>query len=224
MKKFNVTAAMVMLPAAVGLMVLGGCSTSPPSSTGKQVLKNDSGTSIDNMEAMDSDLKGLLNQQVAYAVFPSVGKGAVGVGVASGRGIVYQNHKEIGFAKLTQASLGVQLGAETFSELIVFHTQEALENFQSNKLHFGATASAVALKAGAAKSVKFTDGIATFVHPNGGLMFDVSINGQQFTYQSKSSANSMNDNQNNDNQNNDNQNNGNQSNDNDNNGNNNNCN
>jgi hypothetical protein len=49
-------------------------------------------------------------------------------------------------------------------------------------LKFAASASAVALKAGAAASAKYEDGVAVFTKPRGGLMVEAAIGGQEFGF------------------------------------------
>ena len=53
-----------------------------------------------------------------YAVFPRVTKAGIGIGGAAGRGIVFRNHQDIGWSSLKQASIGLQLGGEQYSEVI----------------------------------------------------------------------------------------------------------
>ena len=58
-----------------------------------------------------------------------------------------------------------------------------MERFKAGKLALAANLSAVALKTGSAGSARYTDGVAVFVQPIGGLMFEAAIGGQEFTYQ-----------------------------------------
>src|ERR1700751_4791989 len=55
-----------------------------------------------------------------YAVFPTIGKGGIGVGGAFGKGRVYARGKYVGDTRMTQGTLGVQLGGHAFSERIFF--------------------------------------------------------------------------------------------------------
>src|SRR5688500_5669701 len=50
----------------------------------------------------DALLSKLFEGAAGYVIFPNVGKGAVGVGGASGNGIVYEKGKMIGKAKMSQ--------------------------------------------------------------------------------------------------------------------------
>jgi hypothetical protein len=53
----------------------------------------------------------------AYAVFPTIGKGGLGVGAAHGSGHVYSNGHQIGKVSMNQLSVGLQAGGEAFSEM-----------------------------------------------------------------------------------------------------------
>src|SRR5688500_4629562 len=76
-------------------------------------------------EAKDPGLKQFLKKAYGYAVFPSVGKAALVVGGAYGRGLVYERGKLIGYATIGQLTLGVQLGGDTFTEVLVFESRES---------------------------------------------------------------------------------------------------
>jgi lipid-binding SYLF domain-containing protein len=175
------------LAAMFGLMGLlnGGCTTSPDTDAGKTNLNDDSTNALRQLETTDPSLNDFVKHAYGYAIFPSVGKGAVGVGGAYGKGTVYANGDMIGFADLSQATIGAQLGGQTYSELIVFETEQALENFKGNNYAFDAQASAVAAKAGASNTARYSNGVAIFTMPQGGLMFEASVGGQRFTFQPK---------------------------------------
>ena len=130
-------------------------------------------------------LGALLQKGYGYALFPDVGKAGLGVGGAYGRGVVYERGQHIGYSDLTQASVGAQVGGQSFSEILVFETKAALERFKAGQFGFAAGASAVVLKSGVATTPNFVDGVAVIVHPIGGVMMEAAIGGQQFTYQAK---------------------------------------
>src|SRR5207244_7678697 len=91
-----------------------------------------------------------------YAVFPTIGKGGVGIGGAYGEGHVYEKGKYIGNASMTQITVGFQLGGQAYSEIIFFQDQAALKNFTSGNFEFGAEASAVAITAAAGAGTSTT--------------------------------------------------------------------
>jgi lipid-binding SYLF domain-containing protein len=144
----------------------------------------------------------LLSAAHGYAVFPTIGKGGVGVGGAYGKGRVYRKGKYIGDTSMTQATIGFQLGGETYSELILFEDERALQEFTKGNFEFGADAQVIAITASAgakagttgtsagasggkkdAKTVGgYHKGIATFTVAKGGLMYEASVGGQKFSY------------------------------------------
>ena len=134
-------------------------------------------------DGYDPSLATALQKAAGYAVFPSVGKGAVGVGGAYGKGVLYQNGVPVGYCDLTQASIGIALGGQTFTQIIAFENPDALNRFKSGQFAFDAKATAVALKSGAAANAKFENGVAVFIMSETGLMAEASVGGQKFSYQ-----------------------------------------
>jgi hypothetical protein len=84
-----------------------------------------------------------------YAVFPTIGKGGVGVGGAFGKGRVYAKGKYVGDASMSQVTVGFQLGGQAYSQIVFFQDQRAFKQFTSGNFAFGAEASAVAITAAA---------------------------------------------------------------------------
>jgi len=137
-----------------------------------------------------------------YAVFPTVGTGAIGIGGAYGKGRVYIQGKPVGTVVLSQVSLGFALGGKAYSEIIFFQDKRAFDDFTSGKFEFGAEASAIAVTSAANAQVAtngvstgvsegqhdastqgaYQMGMATFVVAKGGLMASASVGGQHFKY------------------------------------------
>jgi lipid-binding SYLF domain-containing protein len=165
--------------------LLGSCATAPASPEDKAALVAEAKARLQQMQTADPTLGALLQKGYGNALFPNVGKAALGVGGAYGRGVVYERGQHIGYCDLTQGSIGVQVGGQSYSELLVFENKEALERFKAGRFGFAAGASAVVLKSGAAANANFVDGVAVVVQPIGGVMVEAAIGGQQFTYQAK---------------------------------------
>jgi lipid-binding SYLF domain-containing protein len=145
-------------------------------------LRTEAQQALANFQKADSGLQKFLDNSAGYAVFPSVGKGGFIVGGAHGKGLVYEKTNIIGQATLTQASIGAQVGGQTFAELIFFETPTALEDFKSGKFEMSAEASAVAVKEGASAAADYKQGVAVFTLPKAGLMVQASIGGQKFKF------------------------------------------
>lgn len=123
------------------------------------------------------------NDAYAYVIFPKVTKAGIGIGGAAGRGIVYKGGTAVGGSSLKQASIGLQLGGQQYSEAIFFENKEAYDHFVNGNLKFDAQASAVAITAGASFDVAYNQGVAVFTRAKGGLMYEASIGGQHFDFQ-----------------------------------------
>ena len=180
-RTFGSVSGCLMLLAGLSFGPLG-CATAPSSDRERQALVDESQAAVSRFKAEDQSLDAFLNNAYGYAVFPNAGKGGFIAGGAYGRGTVYEQGRMIGYADMSQATVGLQAGGQSFSELIVFQDQKALDRFINNRLEFAANASAVALKAGAAASARYTDGVAVFTHAKGGLMVEAAIGGQRFTF------------------------------------------
>lgn len=165
-----------------------GCQTTPKSAEKKEDLAAAAQRQVDAMIAKDPGLRDVIDKAYANAVFPKIGKGGVIVGGAYGRGVVHEQGMMIGYADMTQASVGAQLGGQTYSEIISFENKEALERFKQNKLALSANLSAVIVESGAAKAARYTDGVAVFVMPRAGAMAEASVGGQKFTFVADDSA------------------------------------
>ncbi len=137
-----------------------------------------------------------------YAVFPTILKGGAGIGAAHGTGNLYSHGHRLGHVSMTQVSVGAQLGGEGYSEIIFFRDKAALDDFTSGNFEFSADAGAVAITAGADVSVgttgldtsasatkkradtdsSYNHGMAVFTIAKGGLMYNVTVAGQKFSY------------------------------------------
>jgi lipid-binding SYLF domain-containing protein len=146
------------------------------------------------------------NKSYGYAVFPTIGKGGIGIGGAYGKGRVYAAGDHVGDTSMTQVTVGFQLGGEAYSQIIFFEDKRAFTEFTSGNFEFSANASAVAITAGASaaatttgssagasggkhdattKGAGFYKGMAVFTVAKGGLMYEASIGGQKFSYTPK---------------------------------------
>ena len=142
-------------------------------------------TALAEFERTNPKVKPFLESAYGYAVFPSVGKGAIGIGGAYGDGLVYEKGKLIGSTSLSQVTIGFQLGGQAYRELIVFQNKQALDRFKGGNYEFDAQASGVAVTAGISFDAAYEHGVAVFTMAKGGLMYEASIGGQKFSFEPK---------------------------------------
>ena len=69
-----------------------------------------------------------------YAVFPTIGKGGIGIGGAYGTGRVYAKGTPTGTAKLFKGTIGFQLGGQAFSQMIFFRGQACFRGVHQRQL------------------------------------------------------------------------------------------
>ena len=137
-----------------------------------------------------------------YAVFPTIGKGGLGIGGARGKGHVYAQGKYVGDTTMTQITAGLQLGGEAYSQIIFFENKAAFEEFTGGNFEFGAEAQAVAVTASASAAAtttgasasasatphdaadagRYFKGMAVFTIAKGGLMYQATVGSQKFNY------------------------------------------
>ena len=137
---------------------------------------------IAKFKAKDPRVAKAFDEAYGYVVFPTVGKGAIGIGGARGKGWVYERGRRIGRASLTQVTIGFQLGGQAYSEVIFFKDKAALDDFTRGNFEFDAQVSAIAVTARAAGDLPYRKGIAVVTMGKGGLMYEASVGGQKFSY------------------------------------------
>lgn len=137
---------------------------------------------IEAFKAKDPSLSKFFNSATGYAVFPSIAKGAIGIGGAHGTGELLVAGKAVGETSMTQVTIGLALGGQEYSEIVFFQNHTTLDSFKSGEFAFAAQVSAVAVKAGASADSKYRDGVAVFTLAKGGLMYEASVGGQKFSY------------------------------------------
>ena len=148
---------------------------------------------------------GFFNNSYGYALFPSIGKGGIGIGGAHGKGKVYAGGAVVGKSAMTQLSIGLQLGGQVYSQIIFFQDKRAFDDFTSGNFEFSAEASAVAITAAASAqsstaggtsagasggkndastvSAGYKKGMAVFTVAKGGLMYEAALAGQKYSYE-----------------------------------------
>ncbi|MHC4407537.1 MAG: lipid-binding SYLF domain-containing protein [Planctomycetota bacterium] len=167
---------------ALVLSAVVACSTAPSGEAARKSQTREVEATIARFKDKWAAVRVHLEHAHAYAVFPTVGKGGMGIGGAFGRGQAFEGGKMVGYVKLTSASIGLQLGGQSFSEIIFFQNSAAFEQFKSGEFGFDANLSAVAADQGAAQRADYKNGVAVFVMADAGLMGEASIGGQKFDY------------------------------------------
>jgi lipid-binding SYLF domain-containing protein len=149
---------------------------------GRSGIVKDAEAAAADFRRADPGLSRFFDGAVGYAVFPSVGKGAAGLGGAWGRGVLFERGEAIGLTTLTQVTVGAQLGGQAYSEIVFFETPEAISSFKKGQLAMAAQVSAVVASTGASVDARYARGVAVFTLAKAGLMAEASVGGQRFEF------------------------------------------
>ena len=161
-----------------------GCASAPETAAEQSTLEMEAHATLHSMTDKDPQLQSVLDESAGYAVFPTVGEGALIAGVMSGVGVVYDRQGQaIGTAEVRGGSVGAQVGGHSYSQLTIFQTQAALDEFMSDETELSTDASATAASAGASARLSFEEGIAVVVDDETGLMAEASLDGQRYDYE-----------------------------------------
>jgi len=167
-----------LLPAVIVLALLTACASTPSSST----LISEANAALNSMIDRDPGLQDWVDEAYGYAMFPNIGKGGLWLGGGFGRGIVFEQGEPVGRTSVSQGTIGAQIGAQSYSQVIFFRDKTELRRFQGEKFKFSAQATAVAATEGAAATTSYSQGVAVFIHARGGLMAEATVGGQEFRY------------------------------------------
>jgi lipid-binding SYLF domain-containing protein len=148
----------------------------------RQELKANVQTTIERFKKTDPGIERFLKESAGYAVIPTIGKLGFILGGGYGEGEVYESGKLIGVTSLSFGTVGLQAGAQEYSEMVFFKDAAAMERFKQNKFEFDASASAVIWKSGAAAANDYRGGVAVFVLAKGGVMAEAVVGGQRFVF------------------------------------------
>jgi lipid-binding SYLF domain-containing protein len=148
----------------------------------EKTLHDDVTATLEVLKAGHPGLEEELGDAYGYAVFPTVGRASVVLGGTYGKGEVYEQGNPIGAAKMAAMTIGVQLGGQTFTELLVFPNKDALDRFKRGEVTFTANASAVMVKAGASGTTD-PGPIVARAYSQGGMLLEASLGGQRFRFQ-----------------------------------------
>ncbi|MCC6683258.1 MAG: hypothetical protein IT445_20370 [Phycisphaeraceae bacterium] len=166
----------------LSLLLLSACNTAPYSEKDRGLLEFSARLTVDRFKQVDPSMTERFNNALAYAVFPQVSKAGAGVGGGYGQGVLYERGQLVGYCNLSQTTVGVQLGVQEYREVIFFTSPKALLDFKNGWLELAGQASAVATRQGAARGMNYDPGVMVFTMPRDGLMGEVAVGGQRFTF------------------------------------------
>jgi lipid-binding SYLF domain-containing protein len=127
----------------------------------------------------------LADKSVGILVFPSVVKAGFGVGGEYGEGALRVRGGSVAYYNTVSASFGFQLGVQERSVIIMFMTDEALQQFRKTAgWKVGVDGSVAIITLGAGGSIdtnKITSPVVGFILDPKGLMYNLTLEGSKIS-------------------------------------------
>ncbi len=129
--------------------------------------------------------KDLAGRAAGMLVFPKVFKGGIGIGGEYGEGALLVGGRTAGYYNIAAGSVGLQLGVQRKSQVILFMHRPALQRFQRSKGWKAGVDGSVALATlGAGEQIDTETArkpIIGFIFSNKGLMYNLTFEGAKIT-------------------------------------------
>jgi len=173
--------------AALAAGLCGGLLLAATSAAARTAAEIDAGVAAarDQCVSQIPGCKAAAGKAQGMLVFPEITKAGIGVGGSYGEGALLVGGKTAGYYSTAAASIGLQLGAERYSQILMFMTAEALEEFRnSTGWEAGANAQVTAIDQGKAADigkVMADNPVLAFVFGQKGLMGELSVQGTKIT-------------------------------------------
>ena len=139
---------------------------------------------LEILQQQDRAAREVLRNAAGVLVFPRVFKAGFGVGGAFGEGALLVDGQTVQYYRTTKASIGFQIGGRARSEVIVFVTQAALENFRASAgWEAGVDGSIAVMEVGVNRQLDTNNTqapIVGLVFSGRGLMYDLSLAGSKY--------------------------------------------
>lgn len=175
------------LVLGTALFALAACASSDPADQAAHRAKIDAGAdaALSELYADDAAARTLADKAKGIAIFPNIVKAGLGVGAETGDGVLRVGGKSVGYYNTSSASIGLQAGAQSYSQVLMFLTDEAMAGFRDGHgWEAGVDGSVAVLDTGASAELDTTniaDPVVAYIFGESGLMADAAIEGSKYT-------------------------------------------
>jgi len=163
-------------------VLLGGESASAES---KEAIETKAAQAIALLIEHAPESRELLDKAKGVLIFPHIVKMGFGVGAQYGEGVLRVDGASTGYYSTAGASFGLQLGAQTKSEVVLFMSDDVLASFQSGQgWEVGVDSSVAVVTLGAGGKIdssQWRQPVLAFIFSNQGLMGNLSLEGSKIT-------------------------------------------
>ncbi|NYT78573.1 twin-arginine translocation pathway signal [Alcaligenaceae bacterium] len=179
-------ASSVIALAAFTSLAFTACTTTAPrdpatAAQQREDINTRTDAALKRLYSVAPDSQALVEKAKGVLVFPKVLEASFVVGGEHGDGVLRINGKNQGYYSTTSGSIGLQAGAQSKAIVILFMTDEALQQFRaSDGWTAGVDATIAVANIGANGSIDtatINKPVVGFVMTNAGVMAGVSLNG-----------------------------------------------
>jgi Uncharacterized conserved protein len=189
-------AVTVIGPAALGLVLLVGCSTNvreaapgesatAPAEEARNVVRSMARDTLSDLYASQPAAKQAVENAAGHAVFSNFGMKILVAGGGTGKGVAVNNKtgKEV-FMRMAEVQAGIGFGVKKFRQVWVFQDQAAFEKFVNSGFEFGGQATLAAKASGEgldlAGAVSVSPGVWLYQLTDEGLAAELTVKGTKY--------------------------------------------
>ena len=137
---------------------------------------------IQRFQTAEPQTISLFQSAYGYMVFPRIEKGAAIAGGAYGEGLVYEQGKLVGQAKMTHITVGVQAGGGTYAEVIFFENESTMNPFKKSEIIASKQASAFGPHDSDSANLSDRPGMSIFTLNRTGGFLEASVGAEKITF------------------------------------------
>ena len=160
------------------------CQNITEESTGN-IINRDAEIALKKLFELDPDTISIYKNSAGTIIIPRITKAGFMLGGSYGEGVLRINEAPIDYYSIASASYGLQVGAQRYSNIIFFMTQEALRSFRvKDGWELGVDAEVVFRDKGYSLGVSsntITKPIYAIVFDQKGLLAGTSLEGAKFS-------------------------------------------
>ena len=172
-----------LLSGAAATLALSACSSGGRSGAAKVDARADAALAF--IDSNHPGIRELREKSVGMLVMPLVTEASFLYGGAYGRGALRVNGATVDYYSATQASFGLQAGAQQYAHILFFMTEDALSNFRASPgWAAGADIEYVSRDIGGNIGAETTTALAPIigiVFGQAGLLAGASVTGTKYT-------------------------------------------
>ncbi|MBT0585732.1 lipid-binding SYLF domain-containing protein [Alteromonas oceanisediminis] len=177
---------LLWVTSAVVMLVLSGCASMGDGSNAEKrnAIFEMRADTLEMLYAEKPDTEAQISSAEGYAVFSNANVNVFFVAAGTGYGVVKNNATgKTTFMNMAEGGIGLGLGVKDYRLVMVFHTQDSLNQFIESGWTFGGNADAAAkagAKGGSAQAEAYYGDVSVYTLTQSGLALQATVKGTKF--------------------------------------------